>query len=228
MLRTESVDNAKWLFSLTVKGRQQAEAIAEPVVQVAGGRAPDLDATLAWLVDVVEDAPEALDLPTRAVDRAISDGFITAVGREAFAARIVDLFDQGYLSGSLPDLEQVNAMGRLNLSDGLRFTMKAHERVERRNAPQNHSVTFNAPVIADQVAAGDITNYTSFGDLLDRAETVIVDLEQVDSGEREEALGLIAALRGKAIDVGGGMLTGAGGGLLAGVVAQLLGLPRLA
>jgi hypothetical protein len=106
--------------------------------------------------------------------------------------------------------------------------MKADERVEHRNAPQSHLVTFNRPVIADQVAVGDVTNYTTFGDLLDRAETVIVDLEQVDSGEREEALGLIAALRGRAIDVGGGVLTGAGGGPLAGVIAQLLGLPRLA
>lgn len=225
MLRTEAVQNAKRLFSLTVQGRREAEALAEPLAQIAGGRAPDLDATLAWLVDVAEEAPEILDLPTRAIDRAISDDFILPTGREAFAARIVDLYDQGYLSGDLPNLDQVNAAGRLNLSEGLRLTMKAHERVERRNAPQGNSVTFNGPVIADQIAAGDITNYTTFGDLLDRAAVAIGDLDQVDKADREEALGLVALLRGKALDLTGAALSGAGGTLLAGVIARLLGLP---
>jgi hypothetical protein len=76
--------------------------------------------------------------------------------------------------------------------------MKAHERVESRNTPQANSVTFNGPVIADQIAAGDITNYTSFGALLDRAAFVIGELDQVDEADRGEALGLVAVLRGKA------------------------------
>lgn len=78
-----------------------------------------------------------------------------------------------------------------------------------------------------QIAAGDITNYASLGDLLDRAEVEISELAAVDVEEREEALGLIALLRGKALDLGGGVLSGAGGGLLSGVIAQLPGLPRL-
>lgn len=124
-------------------------------------------------------------------DRKSGTGFVDPTGRDALAARLVDLYEQGYLSGDLPDSEQADPMARL------------------------------------QIAAGDITNYASLGDLLDRAEVEISELAAVDVEEREEALGLIALLRGKALDLGGGVLSGAGGGLLSGVIAQLPGLPRL-
>lgn len=227
MLRAEPVQNAKRLFVPTVDGRRQAKILGEPSPQTAGGRAPGLDSTLVWLGDVADQSPEALDLPTRALDLAIDTGFVDPTGRDALAGRLVDLYDQGYLSGDLPDFEQADAMARLRMSGGLRLTMKAHDRIGQDRLQPGNSVTFNGPVIADQIAAGDIANYTSLGDLLDRAETEIIELAAVEAEEREEALGLIAVLRGKALDLGGGVLSGAGGGLLASVIAQLLGLPRL-
>lgn len=227
MLRIEPSRNAKRIFSLTVAGRGQARVLLESATVSSGGRAPDLDSILRWLTEAVEEAPEILDLPTRVLDRAVSEGFVEPTGREALAAGIVDLCEQGFLTGDLPGFDQASAADRLRLADGLRLTMKAHDRTTQRDAPSTHSVTFNGPIIADQVAAGDITNYTSLGDLLDRAEAAIGELESVDADEREEALALITVLRGKALDLGGGVLTGAGGGLLAGVIAQLLGLPRI-
>jgi hypothetical protein len=228
MLRVEPSQNAKRIFSLTVTGRGQARVLEESAALSSGGRAPDLDSILGWLMAAVEEAPEILDLPTRILDRAASEELVGPTGREALAARIVDLYEQGFLAGDLPGFEQASAEDRLRLSDGLRLTMKAHDRATRRDASPGHSVTFNGTIIADQVAAGDITNYTSFGDLLDRAEAAIGKLESVDADERKEALGLVAVLRGKAFDLGGEVLTGAGGGLLAGVIAQLLGLPKTA
>jgi hypothetical protein len=61
----------------------------------------------------------------------------------------------------------------------------------------------------------------SFGDLLKQAETEIRDL---DAEDRDEALTLIDVLRGKASGAGVQVLTGAGGGLFADVLARLLGL----
>lgn len=86
---------------------------------------------------------------------------------------------------------------------------------------------FYGSVVAGQIAVGDIANYVNFGQLLDSAESEIKSLADVSDSDRDGALGLIEALRGKASLAGAQVLTGAGGGLLAGVLAQLLGLPHM-
>lgn len=222
-VRNQAPGNAKRVFALTVRGRQQASVLAEPSRQYAGGRSPGLDQIISWLVQLDVEAPEVLTRPGELPSRAVRDGFIDEVSREAFSSRVVDLVSQGFLTGDLPDLDQVSAEQQLGLSDGLRLTMKAHERAEKE--PSEGAMHFHGSVIAGQIAAGNITNFVSFGDLLDDAEQEIRGLEEIDETEREGALGLIDVLRGRAGAAGAEVLTGAGGGLLAGVLAQLIGLP---
>jgi hypothetical protein len=96
-----------------------------------------------------------------------------------------------------------------------------------RESPSAGSLHFYGSVVAGQIAAGDIANYVNFCQLLDRAESEIKSLADVTDSDRDGALGLIEVLRGKASLAGAQVLTGAGGGLLAGVLAQLLGLPQI-
>jgi hypothetical protein len=223
LARNEPAQNAKRIFSLTVKGRQQASLLGEPQRVAAGGHTPGLEEILAWLAKTESDEPEILDLPSRIVPKAIADKFIYDGSREAFASRIVDLVEQGYLTGDLPDFQQAGAEQRLGLSDGLRLTMKA---LDRASGPAAPAISFNGSVIAGQIAAGDITNYASFGDLLDRAEAELSKLHTIDGVERDEALGLIEVLRGKALTLSSEVATGAGGSLLAATLSQLIGIPR--
>jgi hypothetical protein len=223
-VRIEPAQNAKRIFSLTVKGREQASVLVEPERTPAGGRTPGLDEILTWLAKTESETPEVLDLPARLIPKAIADKFIRDGSREAFASRIVDLVEQGYLTGDLPDFEQASAERRLSLSDGLRLTMKTLDRASGFSSP---SVSFNGSVIAGQIAVGDISNYASFGNLLDRAETEVMNLDEVNQADRDEALGLIGALRGRAGAASRDVVTGAGGALLAATLSQLLGIPRM-
>jgi hypothetical protein len=133
------------------------------------------------------------------------------------------LLSQGFLEGDAPGFDQANPLQRLQLSDGLRLTVKAHDRLkeERQPAP---AINFYGSVVAGQIAAGDINNFVTFGDLLKEAEAEICGLQEVNADHRDEALTLIDVLRGKAAGAGAQVLTGAGGGLLADVLARLIGL----
>ena len=222
-VRIDPNSNVKRLFSLTVKGREQATVLADPARTYVDGRAPSLDEILDWLIEQAQVAPARLDLPKRLIDEAVTSGFIAETGREALATRILDLRSQGYLDGFVPDLEQATEEQRLGMSDGLRLTMKAHDRAKSAQAAGN-TLNFHGSVVANQIAAGDITNYASFVGVLEQAAEEISGLDGVEEAEREEALRLIDILRGKGGEAGTQLLTGAGGALLATVLGQLLGL----
>jgi hypothetical protein len=220
-VRNEPPRNVKRSFSLTFRGRQQAEALAGGAAASAG-HAPNLDETLRWLKELEEQLPASLSEPGNLPSRAVNSGLISPGSEEVLAQRIIDLLSQGFLEGDAPGFDQAGPIQRLELSDGLRLTIAAHDRL--REEPRASSVNFYGSVIAGQIAAGNIKNFVSFGDLLDRAETEIHALEDVSGNDRDEALTLIDVLRGKAMGAGGQVLTGAGGGLLADVLARLVGL----
>jgi hypothetical protein len=223
-LRVDPNTNAKRLFALTVKGREQAAALAEPPRTYVGGRAPGLDQVIDWIREQEHEAPENLEAPGRLVPAAVSAGLIDEAGREALASRIIDLHQQGYLAGEVPDLDQATNEQRLQFSDAMRLTMKAHEQAKPASAPGN-SITFTGSVVANQIAAGDISNYVSVEGLLESAEQEIAALVDVDEDARDEARGLIDVMLGRATSASGAIVTGAGGVLLASVLARLLGLP---
>lgn len=221
-LRNEPPTNVKRIFTLTFRGRQRAENLANDT-PTAGGRAPNLNETLRWLKQLEDDAPAALSEPGNLAARAVDSGLITSGSEEMLAQRIIDLLSQGFLEGDAPGVDQAGPMQRLQLSDGLRLTMRAHDQLkeERQAAP---AINFYGSVVAGQIAAGDINNFVSFGDLLDQAETEIRALQDVDADDRDGALNLIDVLRGQLASTGGQVLTGASGGLLADVLARLVGL----
>jgi hypothetical protein len=224
--RNEPAKNTKRVFTLTVRGRQQADALAARAPKSSGGRAPSLDETLRWLASLEQDSPEALNNPGDLPSRAATSGLIAPGSEEILAQRIIDLMSQGFLAGDAPEFDQAGPMQRLQLSDGVRLTMRTHERLEGGEQAAS-SLNFYGSVIAGQIASGDINNFVSFGDLLEKAEEEITGLEDVDPSDRDSALDLIGVLRGKAAGAGAQVLTGAGGGLLAEVLARLIGLPPL-
>jgi hypothetical protein len=222
LVRNETAGNVKRVFSLTVHGRRQAEALKKPST-VSRGRAPALDETLRWLVELDQESPEHLATPASLPAKAVESRLIEPGSEEMFAQRILDLLAEGFLVGNAPGIEQGGALVNLQFSDGLRLTMRAHERAEEKKS--SASLNFYSSVVGSQIAGGNINNFVSFGDLLDRAEAEIKSLEGVVDEDRDSALRLIETLRGKAAEVSTGVLSGAGGGLLAGVLAQLTGLP---
>jgi len=226
LVRNEPTKNTKRVFTLTVQGRQRGKLLAEGVPSASGGRVPTLDETLRWLAALEQDTPAALLDPGHLPSRAAGSGLILPGSEELLAQRIIDLLSQGYLAGDVPSFDQVGPLQCLQLSDGLRLTMRAQERLENeaKTAP---SFNFYGSVIAGQIAAGDINNFVTLGELLNQAEKEIRTLDDVSADDRESALDLIDVLRGKAADAGTQVLTGGGGGLLAEVLARLIGLPPM-
>ncbi|HMI91654.1 MAG TPA: hypothetical protein VK509_09845, partial [Polyangiales bacterium] len=152
LVRNEPTKNTKRVFTLTVQGRQQAVARANPTGGGSPtGRAPSLDETLRWLAKVEQESPEALNEPGGLPARAASAQVIEPGSEEVFAQRVIDLLSQGFLTGDAPSFDQAGPIQRLQLSDGLRLTMKAHERLEGNAA--SASVNFYGSVVAGQIAA---------------------------------------------------------------------------
>jgi len=221
-LRVQPSDNLQRKFDLTVRGREQTEVLDQPGTAFVGGTAPSLDVVLDWLLVNEARLAEELRSPDAILDVAEAEGLIEGQGREALADRIVNLFKAGYLDGDLPDLDQATSVTRLELSEGLSLSMKAHDRGETKE--RGPSITVLGSVIASQVATGNIENFVSFTQVLDQAEETIAQLDDVDEASRDEALSLIDVLKGKGADIGGQTLSGAGGGLLAAVLGKLIGL----
>lgn len=223
-VRTEDPRKSKRIFAPTVKGREQATALVVSSGQATRGRSPGINDILAWLLVQETDSPDAFGSPGSLIDMAIQEGFIKPGSEDALADRIVDLFGEGYLVGNVPELDQLSSRELLRLSDGLRLTMKAHRQSQYPESGRTSAINFHGTVVAGQIAAGDISNYVSFGNLLDSAEEAITALEHVEEADRDDALSLIEILRGRAPEVGERLLIGAGGGLLSTVLAQLLGM----
>ena len=225
LLRVEPSANKARTFALTMRGRGEGAALTERMTskRSSGGRAPAADMTLRWLVSTYEEAPECFDAPGRLIDRAVTEGMIDMAGREPVARRILGLVADGYLRGNVPALDQATAEQVLSLTTDLELTIRAHESGDR--PAEGQKVTFLGPVINSQVAGGDISNYTVFVEVLDRAYQEVEALDNVDVETKEQAKGLLDRLRGKAGSASEEVATSAAGELVAGVVARLIGMP---
>lgn len=212
-------------FRLTSEGRAVAARVRAQEAGIAlasQGQAPaPLDA-LRWLIELRSRNPERFAEPRRLLDAAVDEGLISEDSREALARVFLDLLEQDYLAGDLLGVEQFSDVDEIAHAQHLRLTLKAEEIVQGDTSTA--SMTFNAPVTAGQIAGRDIANFVTFADVLDRAEAHLDSLTEVDEQTREEARGILAALRGRTVAVSGKVLTGAGGGLLATVFAHVLGL----
>jgi hypothetical protein len=122
-VRNEPPGKVKRNFSLTFRGRQQAEALASGTSASHGG-APNIHETLQWLEELEEQLPAALNEPGDLPSRAVDSGLAAPGSEELLAQRIIDLLSQGFLEGDAPGFDQAGPIQRLQLSDGLRLTMK--------------------------------------------------------------------------------------------------------
>jgi hypothetical protein len=128
-LRIQSTSRGMRTFVFSMRGRETAEALVEQVsmARTAGGRAPPAPEVLEWLRTVEADAPEAFDLPSRLIDRAVSDRVIDSSGREALAGRILRLIDERYVFGKVPETAVATDEQLLANTTDLELTMRAHE-----------------------------------------------------------------------------------------------------
>lgn len=225
LLRVEPSRDKGRKFTLSMRGREEAAAVARELTtpMMTGGRAPPQDEVLRWLVETVREAPEAFDMSGRLLDRAVTEHLIEPSGREALARRILDLLQQGYLSGQVPGLQQTSAEDELALTQDLDVTIRAHRAAGAGDQP-DHKLYIYGDVINSQVASGDISNYTTFSEVVKLAYTELDALEGIDPGTRDEAKGLLDRLLGKAGESVGETATGAAGSLVAALLARMLGI----
>ena len=141
------------------------------------------------------------------------------------ADALIDLRDDGLIEFADPSrgVDQISSAQRLG--NGGRFRLTAYGR-DRAEPPRQSSTNVTQIVHAAQaqVAAGDINNYVTFTQLLDRVEQALEELDGVDEEAREEARGILAKLRGATGTIATGTASGAGGALLGAVLKQALGL----
>jgi hypothetical protein len=224
-------DGLKRVFALTVKGRTAGKQLDQATtipLSSGGGRAPSAVDTLHWLVREADAEPAILDLPTRILDRAVSQGVIEGNGREAMARRIRELANQGYLTGVFPGNDQFTAGQELANAQDLSLTVKAHR--ETQDAPASSGpaapiTNIYNTIVNSQVAGGDITNTTTIVDVLAKVEVALDQLDDVEPEVKEEAKGLLRRLLGKGAEVGGEAVSDTAGALLSALLSKVLGLP---
>lgn len=221
LLRVEAPSDLGRKFSLTMQGRDEARAIdAQAVVpQATGGSAPTASEVLMWLFEFAKRYPNALDSPADILDLATREGFIRMDGRDALAARILRLIEEGYLQGDVPELAHGTPSQRLAGVRHLQFSMKA---TEVRDASTGSTPSSVVNIMAGQIALGDIANYVTFGDVLDRAEHEVDALTE-DEETRSAVKRLIDQMRGSAATASGQVVTGTVAGVAATAVARALG-----
>ena len=210
-------------FVMTPEGRAAGAALVEQITMPTGigGHAPPLEVVLDWLLGVERTAPQTFERPSGLLELAVAEGLINIPGRESMARRILALAEEGYLSGVVPRAFGATEEQTLNESVGLALTMKAREATSQHSGP---TINVFGNIIDSQIAAGNITNYTTFVQLLDQAITEIDAIVDVTDDTKEEAKGLLRRLRGKAATTSGELATGVAGELAAAVLARLVGL----
>jgi hypothetical protein len=225
LLRVEPSSNKSRKFTLTIRGREEAAAATQQLAgpRATGGQAPQQDEVLRWLVETSAAAPEAFDVPSRLLDHAVDGQLIEAAGRETLARRILSLIEQGYLSGKPPGLEQTTAETELSMTDGLELTMLGHGAAAESGG--DRTLNIYGSIVNSQVASGDITNYTTFTQVIEHAYEALEALEGVDDTTKAEARGIFDQLRDGAGEAVEATATGAAGALVASIISHLIGLP---
>jgi hypothetical protein len=221
----------KRVFALTVKGRTagaQLDQTANFPVSPGGGRAPSAPDTLRWLVQQADANPAILDLPTRILDLAITQGVIEHNGRNALARRIRELVNQGFLTADFADFDQGSDEQLLANTQNLALTVAAHREAGETAASSARAAPvtniYNT-IVNSQIAGGNITNTTTFVDVLVQVEQALDQLDGVAPEDREEAKGLLRRLLGKGAEIGGEVITDTAGALVSAALSKVLGLP---
>jgi hypothetical protein len=159
-LRVESPSNLNRTFVLTMEGRAAGQALIPGVgvpAAPSGGHVPGVNKVLGWLVTLEGEDPSAFEMPVRILEQAVRSGFVESTSRERLAKRIVSLYEQGYLTGDLPDADQWTDEQRLQMSSGVELTMRAHEAAAPSSSPIAPSPPTSLPDQSVAHVEGDST-----------------------------------------------------------------------
>jgi hypothetical protein len=213
-------------FSLTPAGRAAGAASPDSVTAVSGNVPPSPDDVLRWLAELSRSGSGSGTLASgRAllaeVERRFGQGMTQAV-----ADVLIGLARDGLIDFDDPsrNIDQLRSEQRLANGGQFRLTSYGRDRADPTAQPPT-SMTQIVHAAQAQVAAGDINNYVTFNQLLDRLEEAIKDVDGVDEETREEARGMLDKLRGSSATVATGAASGGGGALLGAVLKSVLGLP---
>jgi hypothetical protein len=218
-------------FALTAAGRSagQTRAVTADVQRPTPPTAPPTaDDILQWLHGL-SVSPQGSDI--LASGGALINEALSAYGPEQIetvARRILDLSASGLLLLDDPaaEIDQLTSADRVGMTQDMRLSTTGLDRIDsRRASPATPPITQIIYATQAQVAAGDIHNYVSFDDLLDRLAEALTQLDDVDDEAREEARGLLDKLRSASGKVAVGAAASSGGAVLGTLFKQLLGLP---
>lgn len=213
-------------FTLTSDGRAAGAVPPDTLPIVTNAPPPSsADDVLRWLNELSKSPAGAGHLSSGRALLAEAEQRFGPGTAEAVADALIDLGQDGLIDFDDPSrgIEQISSAQRLGNGGRFRLTVYGRDRAEPpRQTPTN--VTQIVHAAQAQVAAGDINNYVTFTQLLDRVEQALDDLEGVDEDAREEARGMLTKLRAATGTVATGTASGAGGALLGAVLKQALGL----
>jgi len=185
---------------------------------------PPLDDVLAWLAALEDRFPSVLDSGGLLANQALADfedGQLDGTCR-----RVIELAGESLIAFVDPGrrLPQLPAADRIGMGSEFRVTVAGRDRLLRKC--ETAAMTVNQIITATnaQVAGGNITNFVSFGALLDAAQQQLDQLSDLDDDDRQEAQGIIDKLRSATTQVALSA-AGSGGGTVIGAI--LMGLLHL-
>jgi hypothetical protein len=220
-LRVERSHGWDRTFSLTMNGRDTARALLEqlatPITLGERGPIPMIDETLEWLIRTRKAAPDLFREPVLLIDQAIADGLIEAGGRDTLASHLLHLIEAGRLTARfVPDIDQATPEQTLRGIQGMEIAIGA------TTPATGQHFTFNAPV--SQFAAGDITNYSIFIEVLNAAWELVDEIGDYDDDTRSGARSLLDRLRGRAASASGAVASAASTDLAVEAIKRVFGL----
>ena len=215
-------------FSLTVAGRSAGESrtvTADVQLPPPETAAPTSDAILQWLYGLSASAEGAAILNSGGalVNEALSSYGPDHI--ETVARRIFDLRDSGLVLFDDVGAEiQVSDADQLGMAQDIRLSTAGVDRVARRDEPTVANITQNIHATQAQVAPGDIHNYASYDELMDRLAEALTELDNIDDEVREEARGLLDKLRSVSGRIAVGAAADSGGAVLGTLLKHALNL----
>jgi hypothetical protein len=211
-------------LALTARGRAAGALVTTQLAPSPLSSAPpNADAILAWLREL---STSAVGVSAMANGGALINEAIEAFGPEhveSVALSLIDLGGPGLLLFEDPAsaTEGITDTDRIRMAT--RFRLPAGTANRTGSPAQQITQIINAATA--QVAAGDIHNYGSFEELLDRLAEDLDHLTDVDEETRDEARGILDKLRSASGKITVGAAASGGGALIGALLKQKLGLP---
>lgn len=183
--------------------------------------APALDEVLAWVAALEDHSPTMLTTGGALVNQAFAD--FDERELDGACRRLIELADERLIAFTDPAarLPQLPACDRVGKGSEFRVTMAGRDRLAKARAQSAMTVTQIIHATNAQIAGRDITNFISFGELLDAVQHQLDQLTDLADSDRHEAQSIIDRLRSATTQV---TLTaaGAGGGTVIGAILMSL------